>query len=380
MILPDQGTRPSDSQTGHPASFYDLSQEELQPVLRDLRAPQYRVRQVWSWAYRHLVSDFEAMTNLPAALRRELARRYTLRPAELVDSTADQASRTRKDLLRLLDGETIETVLMEEPHGHTVCVSTQVGCPMRCTICATGRAGFRRNLTAGEIVYQVVHFGRLLAPRALRVTNVVFMGMGEPLLNYDATLLAIARLADPSGLSISPQRITVSTVGFPDRIVSLASQPYPVRLAISLHGADEETRRGLMPLAGDVPLPQLISACQTYARVRRQRITFEYVMVAGVNDSVEHARRLVSLIGALPAHVNLIPLNPVPGCDLRPSSPDAIEHFRNVLRRSRIPCTVRYSRGVRIRAGCGQLRSQASGRAKRKENLPRRPGTRPKRE
>jgi 23S rRNA (adenine2503-C2)-methyltransferase len=356
-----------------PANFYDLTHEELEGVLASLGAPAYRARQIWGWAYQQLASSFEAMTNLPATLRRELAQRYTLSPAEVADTSADEASHTRKDLLRLADGETIETVLMEEQYGQTVCVSTQVGCPMACTICATGQAGFRRNLSPGEIVYQVIHFNRVLAPRGLRVTNVVFMGMGEPLLNYDATVQAIATLADPTGLSIRAQQITVSTVGLPERIVALAGQPYPVRLAISLHGPDQETRARLVPLAAKVPLQELITACATYARVRRQRITFEYVLVAGVNDSPEHARKLVSLIGSLPAHVNLIPLNPVPGCDFRPAALEAAEHFRLELGRSRIPCTVRYSRGVAIRAGCGQLRAKRGGRPTKREDLSRRP-------
>ncbi len=342
------------------SDFYSLSSEDLAAALQELGAPSYRARQVWDWAYRHLVADFEQMTNLPADLRRALSGRYTLAATAGVREETDPASGTRKELLQLSDGETIEAVLMQEPHGRTVCVSTQVGCPMQCTICATGQGGFRRHLTSGEIVTQVVYFSRLLASQtpAERVSNVVFMGMGEPLLNYGPTLAAIARLSDPSGLDISPSRITLSTVGLPERILDLAQVPYAVRLAVSLHAPDEETRRRILPIAGKTSLRELMAACNLYARSRGQRVTFEYVLLAGVNDSPQHARRLVSLIGSLPAHVNLIPLNPVEECDFRPSSRETARDFRAVLSRSRIPCTVRYSRGVSIRAGCGQLRGQ----------------------
>ena len=344
-------------------NFFDLSRAELLQAIQDLGQPRFRADQVWSWVYRQKVAGFEAMSNLPASLRRQLIASYDLNPAVLVDSRTDEETGTRKALLRLSDGESVEAVLMREPHGDTTCLSTQVGCPMACTICATGQAGFRRDLSAGEIVFQFVHFDRsLLAqdPPAM-VTNVVFMGMGEPLLNYRATLAAIATLCDPYGPAFGAHRITVSTVGLPQQIRALAAEHYPVRLAVSLHGANDETRRQLVPLASRVNLGELLAACAEYARVRRDRVTFEYVLVKGVNDSRRDARQLVSLIGQLPSHVNLIPLNQVAGCGLEPSPPEAIQHFQEELRRSRIPCTVRHSRGVAIGAGCGQLRGGEHG-------------------
>lgn len=350
--------------------FFALSRDDLTATLAALGQPRYRAEQVWSWVYRRRVDSFAAMSNLPSALRRHLASTYTLTPAQVAATASDASSFTRKDLLRLRDGESIETVLMQEPQWHTVCVSTQVGCPLACSICATGRAGFRRNLTAAEIVYQVVHFARQVGrsdevsgrhaggapPHAVPVQNVVFMGMGEPLLNYEALIASLSRLCDPYGLSLNPHSITVSTVGLPQPILALARQPYAVRLAVSLHSANQETRARILPVAAKVPLQELMAAVREYARLRLDRITFEYALIDSVNDGERDADELASLIGALPAHVNLIPLNPVDGCDFKPAGALAIERFRARLKRSRIPCTVRFSRGVAIGAGCGQLR------------------------
>lgn len=357
---------------GRRRSFYDLSRADLQAWVESSRVASFRARQVWSWAYQHLVTDFESMTNLPSAVRRALSAQFTLAPAQSIAETADSAG-SRKHVLQFAGGETVETVMMQEDYGYTLCVSSQVGCALGCLMCATGRAGFRRNLTSGEIVDQVMHFARLLARRGSRVTNVVFMGMGEPLLNYEAVVKAIGVLTDPGGLSLNPQHITVSTIGLPDRIVALAGEPYSVRLAVSLHGPDDETRAHLVPYARQVPLERLIAACRTYARVRNSRVTFEYVMAAGVNDSPEHARRLVSLIGAVPSHVNLIPLNPVAGCELSASSLDTIERFREPLTRARIPVTIRFSRGVSIGAGCGQLRGTQAAPPHNRGGVSRRP-------
>ena len=340
--------------------FFSLDRPALEQAMAEMGQPRFRADQVWGWVYRQSVDSFEAMTNLPALLRRRLSELYTLTPATVASSQTDEPSQTRKDLLRLADSETIECVLMREPHGHTACLSTQVGCSMGCSICATGQAGFRRDLTPAEIVFQVVHFNRQLArlpeePRA-RVGNVVFMGMGEPLLNYQATMAAIARLCDPYGLAMNPRNITVSTVGLPERILALAREPLPLRLAVSLHSPDQEVRQRILPKAGRVPIHELIQACEAYADSHNQRITFEYALIRGVNDSEADARRLVRLIGSLPAHVNLIPLNPTPGSAFQPSTPRATQAFQEVLKRSRIPCTVRHSRGIAIQAGCGQLR------------------------
>ncbi|MHB0876330.1 MAG: 23S rRNA (adenine(2503)-C(2))-methyltransferase RlmN [Anaerolineae bacterium] len=338
--------------------FFALSRDDLAAEFQEQGQPRYRADQVWTWVYRQRVDSFEAMSNLPSLLRHHLTATYSLTAATLAATVSDSASFTRKDLLRLHDGEAIEAVLMAEPEWYTVCVSTQVGCPMACTICATGQAGLHRNLTAGEIVYQVLHFARHLTATKSEVAieNVVFMGMGEPLLNFEAVTDAIARLCDPYGLALNPHNITVSTVGLPQPILALARLPYAVRLAVSLHGATQAARARLVPVAARVPLPELMAAVREYARIRDDRVTFEYVLVDGVNDGPADADALVSLIGDIPSHVNLIPLNPVAGCDLRPAGPLATEHFRARLKRSRIPCTMRFSRGVNIGAGCGQLR------------------------
>lgn len=341
-------------------SLLDLERAQLQELLGGWDEPAFRTEQIWNWLYRRAVLDVDGLANLPAGLRARLAQEAWITPLVRVKELISRDNQTEKCLFRLPDGALVESVLMHYERRHTVCVSTQVGCPVGCPFCATGQGGFVRDLSVGEIVAQVLHFAPALAERNSHITNVVFMGMGEPLLNYAAVLRAIATLTEPSGLAISPQQVTVSTIGLPERIVALAGAAYPVRLAVSLHGPDDDTRALLVPYARQVPLEKLMAACRTYAQVRASRVTFEYVMAAGVNDSPEHARRLLSLIGSMSAHINLIPLNPVPGCDLNASSLEVMERFREPLTKARIPVTIRYSRGVSIGAGCGQLRGTSA--------------------
>jgi 23S rRNA (adenine2503-C2)-methyltransferase len=269
----------------------------------------------------------------------------------------DAEEGTEKVLLKLPDGECIEAVLMREEDRRTVCVSTQVGCPVGCAFCATGRMGFRRNLSAGEIALQVLFFVRKLKAEGDRVTHVVVMGMGEPLLNYDATLKAIRNLNHPWGLNLGARRFTVSTVGIVPGILRLAREGLQLNLAISLHAPWDDLREELVPPAKRYSIAEIMEAAEEYVRATKRRITYEYVLLRGVNDSPTAARALAKLLKGKLAHVNIIPFNPAPGLPFRRPPPARVELFKRELLRQGIDVTVRYSRGVRIQAGCGQLRA-----------------------
>jgi 23S rRNA (adenine2503-C2)-methyltransferase len=335
----------------------DLSLEELQTELESLGEPAYRARQVWEWVWKHLATDFAVMTNLPAALRESLSERFLLDPFSVLAKESDDEG-TEKVLLGLADETSIEAVLIREEDRRTVCISTQVGCPVGCTFCATGQMGFVRNLSAGEIAGQVLYFARSLKEKGERVTHVVVMGMGEPLLNYEATLKALLNLNDPRGFGLGARRITLSTVGVVPGILRLAQEGRQFNLAISLHAPDDELRKELVPLAAHWPIAQVLSAAEAYSVATGRRVTFEYVLLGGVNDSLKHARKLAALLRGKLAHVNLIPFNPAPGLPFRRPDEGQVELFRRELLAHNIDVTVRRSRGIRIQAGCGQLRSR----------------------
>ncbi|NPA89925.1 MAG: 23S rRNA (adenine(2503)-C(2))-methyltransferase RlmN [Chloroflexi bacterium] len=349
-------------------SIYDLSYQELEETLKAWGQPRYRARQVWEWLYVSLVDDFQAMTNLPKALRGQLAESFTLMPLNLVTEAVSSNRWTRKALFALPDGETVETVLMLYEKRRTLCISSQVGCGMGCPFCATGLSGFTRNLTAGEIVAQVIHYARWLAQpdaagdgdlpiaRPTRVTNVVFMGMGEPMANYDRVWKAIRTLTDKRGFNLGARHITVSTVGLVPGILRMAQEPLQVRLAISLHAAEDELRNFLVPINQRYPLNELMRAVREYIRQTGRRVTFEYALMRGINDKPEHARALIRLLKDVLAHVNLIPLNPVEGSPFQPSTRQDTVRFARQLEEAGIPVTVRLRRGLDIHAGCGQLR------------------------
>jgi len=343
-----------------PPNLLDLSFTELEAILSAWGEPAYRARQVWTWTYAHQVDDFQQMTNLPRPLRDRLADAFLIDPlTPLTSQTADDGL-TEKVLLALPGGERIEAVLMRYPAAgrNTVCVSTQVGCAMGCVLCATGQMGFRRNLSAGEIVAQVLHAARWLRPHDQSVTHVVLMGMGEPLANYDASLVAIRRLNDPAGFNLGARRFTISTVGLVPGIRRLAGENLQVNLAISLHAPDDAQRDELVPVNRRYPLADLFAAVREYIDRTHRRVTFEYALIADVNDSAAQARALAARLRGLLAHVNLVPLNPVPGVDLQPSSPRQVRAFQRVLEEAHIPVTLRDSRGISIQAGCGQLWAQ----------------------
>jgi len=330
----------------------------LQSLLAGWGEPAYRARQLWEWLYVHLATDFDQMTNLPQSLRERLAAETTIGVPQVVDTARSADGETRKDLLRLEDGETVEAVLMRYERRRSACISTQAGCAMGCTFCATGQMGLRRNLTGGEIVSQVLHFARLLRAEDERLTNIVLMGMGEPLANYDASLAAIRRLIHPRGFNLGQRHITLSTVGLVPSIERLAGEGLQITLAISLHAATDKLRDQLVPINRRYGLDALLEACYHYIERTGRRVSFEWALMEGVNDTREQARALVARLTGLLAHVNLIPLNPTPGYMGRPSSRKRIAAFTAELERSRIHYTLRVRRGVDIQAGCGQLRQR----------------------
>jgi 23S rRNA (adenine2503-C2)-methyltransferase len=346
--------------------LYDLTYDQLGELLSGWGEPRFRADQVWRWLYGSLVSSPEQMANVPAGLRTRMATETTL---TLLTPLAEQESRsglTRKVLFLLPDGQTVESVLMHYQGRRTACISSQVGCGMGCTFCATGQGGLARNLSAGEIVAQVLHFAREIrgqdlqtaGPQGQPVSNIVMMGMGEPLANYEATWQAIETLADARGYSMGARRITLSTVGLVPGIRRLAGEKLAVNLAISLHAPDDDLRSRLVPVNRRYPLADLMAALDDYVQATRRRVTIEYALMAGVNDSRHQARQLARLLRELLCHVNLIPLNSTPGSPLRPSPREQVVAFRHELEWSGVPATVRVRRGISIEAGCGQLRQR----------------------
>lgn len=339
--------------------IYDISLEQLTSTLTTWDQPAFRARQVWEWLYEHKVTRFAAMTNLSQDLRDRLEAEFQIGSLEPVTEIRSTDGWTVKQLWQLPDGQMIESVLMEyDSIRRTACISTQAGCAMGCVFCATGQMGFARHLTAGEIVEQALHFARQLEVQGERLSNVVLMGMGEPLHNYDATLAAIARLNDEHGLNIGQRHITLSTVGLVPAIRRFADEKLQVGLAISLHAATDAERDKLLPVNKRWPLAVLMDAIRYYIEQTGRRVTFEWALIAGENDTVEQAERLGKLLHGLKSHVNLIPLNPTAGYGGRPSDPARVESFQAVLEAYHVGSTVRVRRGIDIQAGCGQLKAE----------------------
>ncbi len=337
----------------------ELSGEELERQLVAWGQPRYRADQIWRWLYVNLVSQFDEMRNLPVELRSRLAEQFTVSGVTPLRTLRSADGGTEKVLMRLADGQTIESVLMKYEGRQTICVSSQVGCTVHCAFCATGVGGWNRNLSAGEIIEQVLYFARLLKQSHEAVSHVVYMGMGEPFLNYDAVLRSIVVLNDPAGFNLGARRITVSTVGIIPGIQRLAEDELPVGLAVSLHAATDELRNRLVPINRKYPLDALIKACREYTERTRRRVTFEYAMIDGVNDSPAQAEALAKRLRGLLCHVNLIPVNPLAAQPYQPSPHDRILVFEQRLKNLGVNATLRISRGTDIQAGCGQLRGTA---------------------
>jgi len=347
-------------------SLLDFSLPELEAFLAELGQPKFRARQVWEWIYKRYVANFEAMTNLPKPLREQLAAKATLTPLQPVAEMVSLGADTLKTLFQLPDGQTIETVLMLYEERRTLCISSQAGCAMGCTFCATAQGGLARNLTSGEIVAQVLHFARYLAdPAALPitvverpsdVTNIVLMGMGEPMHNYRNVWTALRRLTDPDAFGLGARHITLSTVGLVPMIDRMAEEGIQIGLAVSLHAPNDDLRNQLTPINKAYNVDELLDAVRRYIDKTHRLVTFEYALMRGINDSPELVPELAAKLQGILCHVNLIPLNPIPDSLYQPTSDEDAERFAQILRDAGIPATMRLRRGIEINAGCGQLR------------------------
>jgi 23S rRNA (adenine2503-C2)-methyltransferase len=339
-------------------NLLDLLPAELESLAESLSAPRYRGRQIASWIYAKGAVDIAAMSDLPKEFRQRLAEQAEVALPEVERRTPSQDG-SEKLVLRLSDGARIQAVLMPDADRLTLCVSTQVGCGFGCAFCFTGTMGVERNLTAGEIVGQVTA-ARAGLPAGSRLTHIVYMGMGEPLANYAATVKSIRILTDPRGLALAPRRITVSTVGLVSGIERLAKENLRVNLAISLHATSNEIRDRIMPVNKGFAIEELLQACRRFPVAFRQRITFEYVLLEGVNDGAEDARRLVRLLKGIRAKINLIPFNDWEGSGFQRPPLQRILGFQAILLEHGIRATVRWSKGEDIGAACGQLKETVS--------------------
>ncbi len=328
--------------------------EPLQSWLADRAVPGFRLRQIRHWLFTGRAASFDAMSDLPKALREELAGSFSFWTMRVVEHKKTEDG-TEKLLLELSDGQQIECVLLRDGTRRTICISTQVGCAMGCVFCASGLAGVARNLTTGEIVEQMLLLDRLL-PADERLSHIVVMGMGEPLANLDRLLPALAEASSPTGLGISTRRITISTVGLPPAIQRLARENCRFNLAVSLHAPDDHLRDQLVKVNKNIGLADILKAADEYFEASGRRLTYEYVLLAGLNDQVEHARRLAALLRGRTALLNVIPYNPVAGLPYRTPSAATVDRFVEALRSAGINVFVRERKGAKIDAACGQLR------------------------
>lgn len=339
-------------------NIFDLSQDDLAQFIENQGEPSFRVKQVWNGLYRQLHHDWQEFTTLPAELREKLEKQFSLNNLNRMEIRQSTKGTSRKFLFQLNDGHLIESVMLTSNNRNTLCISSQVGCPVGCEFCATGNVGFRRDLSTGEIVEQVINYNRFASANGQSVNNIVFMGMGEPLLNYEHTVAALRNLNHHEGLNIGARRMTVSTIGIIHRIFDFARENLQVNLAVSLHASNDKLRERLIPIAKKYPLQELIDACQYYFHQTNRRITFEYVLIDTVNDSIKNANELAELIKHMTCHVNLIALNPNSHFPGKPSNDDQIRKFGEVLISQGIPTSRRNSLGSDIHAGCGQLAGQ----------------------
>ena len=335
--------------------IHSLTLEELKSWFVEKGEKPFRATQIFEWIYQRLVSSWDEMTNLNKPLRHLLAETFTLSSLQLVKTEESSDGQTIKFLWQLEDEKLVESVLIIAPGRHTVCVSSQVGCPARCAFCASGREGLIRSLNSAEIFEQVYHIHKYLAAKEERVSHVVFMGMGEPLENYDNVLTALKLLCDPLRLHISERKLTVSTVGIIEGIEKLSYEEMNVNLVLSLHAPNQHLRKKIIPFARKYELSDILSSMLRYADRTGRDITYEYTLLKGINDKPEHAEELADLVRGHPCTVNLIPYNPVEGLHLQRPERESIEGFREILESEGIVVTWRYTKGKDIAAACGQL-------------------------
>ena len=341
-----------ESPSGKP-NLFGLDRAALAEVMAERGEPAYRAGQIYLWLYRRRARAIADMTDLAKGVREALAARFELRWPEVIERGHSQDG-TIKYLFRLDDGATVESVYIPEDRRRTICISTQAGCPLKCTFCLTGISGYKRNLKPWEILGQVATVMHE-APPQTKPWNVVVMGMGEPLLNYDNTVIALRALMDPDGFAVAPKKLTLSTVGILPALEKLMQEPVRPNLAISLHAPTKELRRELMPIEDRYDIKDVIAAAQRYPIPRGGAVTYEYVLLGGVNDQPAHARALVRLLAGSRGKVNLIPLNPAPEIPFAPPTREAVDEFCRILSEARVTVSVRRPRGQDILAACGQL-------------------------
>jgi 23S rRNA (adenine2503-C2)-methyltransferase len=341
--------------------IYDLDFPALTNLLKEWKEPAYRAKQIWQGLYQHFYNSADQFSTLSKPLREKLKELdfVGIHPSVIQDSSDGQ---TRKTLFKLPDGHLVEAVLMRyDPDSsstkgrRTLCISTQAGCAMGCVFCATGQMGFKRHLTSGEIIAQVMYYARLLKKEDLTVTNIVLMGMGEPFHNYDNTMKAIDQLNDAEGFNFGARRFTISTVGLVPAIRRFADEKRQVNLAVSLHAADDASRVEMMAINKRYNIEEVLDACEYYVAQTSRRVTFEWALIHGVNDTPEVAKKLAARLRGLMCHVNAIPLNPTAGYDGQATDKQRALIFKETLEQAGIPCTIRMRRGIDIQAGCGQL-------------------------
>jgi 23S rRNA (adenine2503-C2)-methyltransferase len=337
-----------------PQALCDLSASDLVTWCEDHDATSYRAVQIRRWLFGKRVNDYDSMHDVPASLRTTLEAELPLFSSKVIDHRI-ATDRTEKLLLELSDGEHVECVLMRETKRRTVCVSTQVGCGMGCVFCASGLLGLKRNLSTAEILEQVLYIDRLLGEDE-RITNMVVMGIGEPLANLSALLPAVDTLNEKGGMGLGARRITISTVGLPEKIRELAGHGKKYNLAVSLHAPNDELRNRIVPVNDRTGIDEILAAADEYFDRTGRRVTYEYVLLGGLNDAAEHARELAALLKQRHAHVNLIPMNPVSETDFVAPTDAAISRFFDFLEQAGVPTTLRKRKGADIDAACGQLR------------------------
>lgn len=339
--------------------FFDLSFEELEKKMTESGEPGYRGKQIWQLVYKNLCLTPESLINIPKELRSRLSAEFEFTPLFEVKNIRSSDGQTNKFLFQLQDGKKIEAVLMRYLKRNTICISTQVGCAMNCAFCATGQMGLTRNLSAGEIVAQVMFFADKLKLEEKKLTNVVIMGMGEPFHNYENVMKAIDIINHPEGFQFGERRITVSTVGIIPMIEKFTKAKRQINLAVSLHAPSNKIRDQIIPVNKKYPLDKLLETCKTYTEKTGRRITFEYALINGLNDSAEESLQLAKILKGMLCHVNLIPLNNTEKYDRKGSPRERVNDFKSVLDKAGIPCSIRLKRGVNIGAGCGQLLTQS---------------------
>lgn len=341
-----------------------MTTQELKDFFAQMGEKEFHASQILDWVYRKGTLSYEKMTNLSLALREKLAESLKTTTLKLVKISDSKDGETYKFLWELPQGDFIESVLICSGDRRTVCVSSQVGCPAKCAFCASGKQGFFRNLTPAEIIEQVVQINAWLYEKGERVSHAVYMGMGEPLKNYEAVVRSIHLLCDPDLLGLSERRVTVSTVGITEGIQRLAQEGWKVNLVLSLHAPNQHIRKKIIPYARKYPLENILECMDEYARITKRDVTYEYILLQGINDHPDHAQELGHLLKGKQCTVNLIPFNPVDGIRLYRPDRNTIKHFRTVLFGCKVVNTCRYTKGDDIAAACGQLALQAKEQAK----------------